>query len=437
MRPKFIKSVALFVYCAATVANAEAVPLTFRGSMSWFTVVTAQTLVTDSPANPDNALLGLDTRTAAVDLRPNLKIDGGAFQIVARPQLKTDAARQKVKGVEGSEHPKSSGTWLEAYGVFNASDRVQVSYGVQNYQWGAAETINPSNRIFHENLDSKGLVAASQGRNLARANLSWTKYLTSVFMSETEQNKNTSEFRAEETFQTRALMKHELNWNSGADYFGVVYGAPETGSPWFGEYFNVSLFDGLAFYADAAHQRNSEAWYPVIESSTIAASQKVINMRQSKLHDGKMYNLIVGGLRYSFEGGSDLRFEYFDNSAGWTIDDNVNAKGALDTKKTLQLPDYKTNLRRILRPGLEYRGQRYGLVSLRVPDVLNIKDLTVYGRMMRSLADGSAVVYGSAEYGFWSASTFLLSCYATHGAPESDLRGLIASNVTAGIRQDF
>jgi hypothetical protein len=405
--------------------------------MSWFTLLTSQQLVTDSPVNPDNVLLGLDTQTASVDLRPNLKIDGGALQVIARPQLKTYTARQKIKDVEGREHPKSSATWLEAYGVFNASDRTQVSYGVQNYQWGAAEVLNPSNRIFHENLDSKGLAAASQGRNVARVNLSWTKYLTSVLMSETEQNKNTPEFRADEVFATRALMKHELNWNSGADYFGVVYGAAESGGPWIGEYFNVSLFDGLAFYGDASHQRNSEAWYPVIESSATSAGQKVINMRQSKLHDNKMYHLIVGGLRYSFEGGSDLRFEYLDNSAGWTIDDNVNAKGALDTKKPLQLPDYKTNLKRILKPGLEYRGQRYGLVSLRVPDIFSVKDLTIYGRLMRSLVDGSEVVYASAEYGFWSASTLLVACYATHGAPESDLRGVIASHVTAGVRQDF
>ncbi len=382
-------------------------------------------------------MLGLDTQTAAMDLRPNLKLDGGAFQIVARPQLKIKAARQKMNDVEESEHPHSSATWLEAYGVYTASDKVQVSYGAQNYQWGAAETLNPSNRIFHENLDSKGLVPTSQGRNIARVNISWTKNLTSVLMSETESNQNIAEFRADESFQTRALMKHELNWNSGADYFGVVYGAPETGSPWAGEYFNVSLFDGLAFYADAAHQKNSEAWYPVIELSTVAAGQKVINMRQSKLHDGKIYNLVVGGLRYSFEGGSDLRLEYLENSAGWSIDDNINAKGALDSKKFLQLPDYKTNLRRILRPGLEYRGRRYGLVSLRVPDAMRVKDLTVYGRVMRSLVDGSSVAYGSLEFGFWSASTLLLSCYTTHGAPESDLRGLVASHVTAGLRQDF
>ena len=255
-------------------------------------------------------------------------------------------------------------------------------------------------------------------------------------MSETAKNKDISDFRAEEVFQTKALMKHEINWNSGADYFGVVYGSAETGSPWIGEYFNLSLFDGLSLYADAAQHKNSEAWYPVVENSNVAG-QQIVRLMQSKIHDGKTHSLAVGGLRYSFEGGSDLRFEYLANSAGWTVDDNRNAKAALDTQSPLQLADYKTNLVRVARPGLEYRGQRYGMVSLRIPDALSFKDLTLYGRYMRSLQDLSSSTYASIEYGFGSASTLLLSGLYNQGEPESDMRGVLASSVSAGIRQDF
>jgi len=256
-------------------------------------------------------------------------------------------------------------------------------------------------------------------------------------MSETEQANDIPAFRAEETFQTRALMKHEVNWNSGADYLGVVYGAPEKGSPWIGEYFNISLFDGLTLYGDASQQRNSDAWYPALETSSQVPTQKVVQLRQSKLYDQKTYTIAVGGLRYSFEGGSDLRFEYLANSAGWTKDDKKNASIALDTTRNLQLTDYKTNLKRALLPGLEYRGQKYALISLRVPDALTFKDLTLYVRAMRSLNDFSSTYYGSLEYGFWSASTLIVSAFMSQGSTETDLRGIVASSVTAGLRQDF
>ncbi len=411
--------------------------LNVRSSMAMYLLGSYQVPVKNSPVNPDNEVLGLEHQSVSFDLRPSIKADSGQFQLIARPQLKTTASRINQKGKENPEHPQSSSRWLESYGVLTASDKVLVSYGLQNYQWGAAESLNPSNRIFHENIDSKGLLSAVQGKNLVRVNFSWTKNMSSILMSETEKTNDANEFRSEEEFQTRTLMKHEINWNSGADYFGLVYGAQEQGGPWVGEYFNLSLFDGLTFYGDASHVRNSEAWYPVFERSAQMPTKNIVQMRQSELHTNKAYTMAVGGLRYSFEGGSDIRFEYIVNSAGWTKEEGRRALMALDNANPLQLSDFQTNLKRILRPGLEYRGQKYGLLSLRVPDAFNSKDLVLYGRMLRSLTDGSSSYYGSAEYGFWSASTLVISGYTTRGNVDDELRGVIATNVTAGLRQDF
>jgi hypothetical protein len=393
--------------------------------------------VDDSPANPDNTVLQLDTQSGGIDLRPDIRAASGVLKIIARPQLKMIVSKSRIGGKETTEHPKSAGRWIESYGLLTASEKVQVSFGLQNYQWGAAESLSPSNRIFHENLDGKGLLYAVEGRNLARVNITWKKNLNTVLMSETEKAKDLADFRAGETFQTRALMKHEFSWNDGADYIGVVFGSPETGESWIGEYFNLVVLDGLSLYADAAHQKNSEAWYPVFEKSPLAPTQDVVQLRQSKIASNKVYTLAVAGARYSFEGGSDLRFEYIANDAGWTKEENERSVLALNLGSPLQVADYTQNLQRILKPGLEYRGRNFALVSIRVPDALEFKDLTLYGRMLRSLTDGSSTIYGSLEYGFWSASTLLVSAYKSDGKPESDLRGVASSAVTAGIRQDF
>lgn len=434
-KAKLVLATALsFVASSSALAGSQ--PLSVRSSLTWYTVGTAQEQVNDSPLNPNNSVLEIESQIGAIDIRPNLKADSGQFQLVARPQFKMLATKSTVNDKLSTERPKSSAHWIEAYGNLTASDKVQVSYGLQNYQWGAAESFNPSNRIFHETIDGKGLLYTVEGRSIARSNLSWTKNINTVLMSETEQVKDATEFRSEEVFQTRSLMKHEINWNSGADYFGVVFGAPEKGSQWVGEYFNLTLPEGLSIYADASHFKNSEAWYPVYETSPLAPAQTV-QMRQSKLANKKVYTIAVGGFRYSFEGGSDLRFEYIANAAGWTMDESKMAMLALDPKNQLQLPDYKTNLKRILKPGLEYRGQKYGLASLRIPDALYTKDLVLYGRVLRSLTDFSTAYYGSLELGFWSASTFLVSAYMSSGAPDSELRGVISTSLTAGLRQDF
>jgi hypothetical protein len=436
----FNSLILLTFLCIALASASSALAddaLSVRSSMSWYTYGSVLQPVEDSPVNPDNTVLQLDDQTGGIDIRPDIRAMSGALKLIARPQLKMQVSKAIVGGKDRPERPKSSGRWIESYGLLTASDKVQVSFGLQNYQWGAAESLNPSNRIFHENIDGKGLLYTVEGRNLGRVNISWTKRINTVLMSETEKAKDTSLFRAEETFQTKALMKHEINWNNGADYIGVVYGAPETGDSWFGEYFNLSLFDGLSFYVDAAHQKNSEAWYPVLEASAQAPNQQVVQLRQSKIGDGKFYTLAVAGLRYSFEGGSDLRFEYIANDAGWSKEESQRAVLALNLKSPLQVADYSKNLQRILKPGLEYRGKSFALLSWRIPDVFDVKDFVVYVRTLRSVIDGSATYYGSTEYSFGSASTLIFSAYSTQGSTDSDLRGVASSVITAGLRQDF
>ncbi len=434
-------SMILLVFLCACVSSSRSFSadeaISVRSSMSWYTYGSILQPVEDSPANTDNTVLQLDNQTGGIDIRPDIRAMSGALKLIARPQLKMQVSKAVVGGKDRPERPKSSGRWIESYGLLTASDKVQVSFGLQNYQWGAAESLNPSNRIFHENIDGKGLLYTVEGRNIGRVNISWTKRINTVLMSETEKAKDTSLFRAEETFQTKALMKHEINWNNGADYVGVVYGAPETGDSWFGEYFNISVLDGLTLYADAAHQKNSEAWYPVFEASTQAPNQQVVQLRQARINDGKFYTLAVAGLRYSFEGGSDLRLEYIGNDAGWSKQESQRAVLALNLKSPLQVADYPKNLQRILKPGLEYRGKSFALLSWRIPDVFDIKDFVIYARTLRSVIDGSATYYGSSEYSFGSASTLIFSAYATQGSTDSDLRGVASSVVTAGIRQDF
>ena len=127
-----LTSLAVAISLLTTPAKSEADPVTIRTSMSWFTTATMQSPVPDSPLNPDNSVAGIESQIGTIDIRPNLKLDSGNFQIVARPQLKTSTAKSTVNKTESSEHPRSSGRWTEAYGVLTASNKVLVSYGLQN-----------------------------------------------------------------------------------------------------------------------------------------------------------------------------------------------------------------------------------------------------------------------------------------------------------------
>ncbi len=415
---------------------AEPGTFALKPSMQLYISASAQRL-SESKLNPENTVFKLEDRQASLDVRPSLKLDDGQFQLIARPQLKSALSSSTIDKKRQTEHSKSTAKWLEAYGNWNASDKVLVSYGVQNYQWGAAETINPSNRIMHETVDAKGILQASQGKNIMRLNVTWLKNLTSVFLAETEPVKDAAVFQAEEVFESKSLMKHEVSWNSGADYIGLVYGAGEVSHPWAGEYFNLSLFEGLTLYTDVSHQKGSKAWYPVEQDQTAIPNAKSVNLIQSKLDDSKVYTFGVGGFRYSFEGGSDFRLEYVFNNAGWNKEETELGLKSIDSSRPLQLSNLKVNATRWMKPGLEYRGQKYGLVSMRLPDFTNIKDLTWYVRYMRSMQDKSDTGYSSIEYSFGDSSTLFATVLASRGEEDAELKSLIASNATIGIRQDF
>lgn len=419
---------------AADESAAEPSPLKFKTSMPWYTTGSWQDPA-ESRLNPDNMQL-IPDRVAAVDLRPSVKANWYNLELVARPQFRSTYSAARVKGILKDEHVESKGKWLEVFGNISVSDMLILNYGRQNYQWGAAESLNPSNRLFHETIESKDLLYAIQGRDILRANITWQKNFSTIILAETDPVDDVPQFRAEESFQRKSLIKQELNWNSGADYVGVVLGSASHDGPWVGEYFNISLLDGLAFYADAAHQRQSQAWYPVVEKSTQMPGAEVVQLRQTKLNSAAVHTLGVAGLRYSFEGGSDLRCELIVNTAGWTKDENELAFYALDPSQPLQLKDLTVNAQRFYKPGLEYRGKRYGLVSLRVPDLFT-KDLNMYVRHLRSFQDTSTSNYASFEYGFGESSTVLLTGLATTGKPDQELRGLLSRSVLTGYRYDF
>lgn len=422
-----------FFYSSGAKADDE---FKLKPAMPWYTTA-SWLLPAESRINPENSTVMIPDRMAAIDLRPNIKAEWRMLQLIARPQYRGTYSAAKVNGVLKNERTDSKGKWLEVYGNINLSEMVILSYGRQNYQWGAAESLNPSNQLFHETIESKDLLYAVQGRDIARLNITWQKNLSTIILMETDEIDDAPKFRAEESFQRKSLIKQEFNWNSGADYAGFVLGSAANDGPWVGEYFNVTFFDALAFYADASHQRQSNGWYPVMESSVQVPTAKIVQLRQTKLNDSPLQTLGVAGLRYSFEGGSDLRFEFILNTAGWTKDENELAMNAIDSTRPLQLKDIMANGERFYKPGLEYRGKRYGLVSLRVPDLFTLKDWNVYLRHLRSFQDVSTSNYISFEYGFGQSSTLLLTALATTGEPDQELRGLVSRSVLGGYRYDF
>ncbi len=401
--------------------------LSFRGSATWLNAYVHGTVL-DDPRNPDNQVLELPADSFVSQLRPTVKLVSSSLQLVARPRLTFEVDKVKVGTGTRPYRGHSASVWSEAFAQWTMSERATLALGRQNFQWGAAEALNPSNRLFHESVESRSILYEVSGRNLARLNLSLGKSWSTILIGEYEENKDLAPYVAGQKFQSAGLMKNEVNWNSGSDYLGFVFGGREKGRGWLGEYFNVTVpyVDGFSLYADARHEKGSEAWYPVTQGVVTAYAQS----KNGKEH---VYTLAVYGLKYDFEGGNTLRAEYVLNDAGYDEGETKLQTKAFDTRANpVELTVFPANAARALTPGLELPGRRYAFVSAYIPDFFKLTDFTTYARALYSLTDKSTSAYGSAEYTLKDAGTLLA---AVAGTPKKgELRGFTSPTYTVGYK---
>ena len=415
--------------------------LVFGGTLSLLTVAEHLDLDKGSPLNPSNENIQAPHDLLTSELRPNLKITARNVQLIARPRVHYTYGLVQVDQHERDASSATTSYLSEAFGQWTVSESLSFSYGLQSYQWGSAEALSPSNRIFHETAVQRNILYEVRGHNLARLNFSAGKSFSTVVMAEVKDNpEDKTTFVADEVWQPKVLIKSEYNWNEGADYFGIVAGAYQHGLPWVGEYFSSGLpfFDGLSVFADISHQWGSDAWYP--EANTVATRlgpQQQTTFVQAFQNSRKAFTLAAAGLKYDFINGVIIRGEYIFNEAGYTRRQFQAATAAVASRNPLQLAVLGDNVRRFLGSGLDLPGQRYGYVSVHVPDFLTIRDLMFDARTFYALADHSSLSYASLDYKAGDHGTVSLASAGSTGPKDGELRGYAKSVEYLSYRHDW
>jgi len=292
-------------------APATSLPLSARARLEWLSAA-GTTAPRNSPVNPDNAVLLLPQAAASTELRPDRQVEAGrALRGVARPRLLLTVQKSRVAGEWQPESSDARVDWIELYASWQADEHVAVAYGLQNYQWGPAELVSPSNRIFHATGFARDPLYVVYGKHLARVNLSAGRSWSAVLLAEVRPNAE-APFVAGEPFEPKVEAKLEWSDPGGRGYAAVAGGAGRDSRGFFGEYASLAVGDGLSIYADAVHQLGSRAWYPVDGGAGGARFEHPAT-------GAGLRTLALGGIRYTFEGGTDLRLEYLFDEAGWTV----------------------------------------------------------------------------------------------------------------------
>jgi hypothetical protein len=373
----------------------------------------------ETAVNPGNRVLRLPQLLLQSELRPNLRVElGPRSQVIVRPRVRATWQAAAATGVPRVTEHDTGADWTELFATWSPTDALGLAYGLQNFQWGPAELVSPSNRIFHEVGLFRDPLYYVRGKHLARVNLSAGRRWSLVTIAELGAT-GESPFAARTPFRRAAQSKLEFTNGSGSGYVGATAGARDGTPPWFGEYGSLALTEGWSVYFDASHTRGSRAWYPAQDGSGPRFLQ--LDAASTRLR-----TFALAGLRYTFERGIDARFEYVHQDGGYSRRQIGMAAAALGAASNpLDAEPYFT-------PGLEFLGRRLALVSWRFPDLRPGRRAETQARYLRSLTDDSGVVFVTGSLNAGDRLVLFASGAATHGTQAAEFSRLVRASLAGG-----
>lgn len=344
--------------------------------------------VAESDFNPDNRTFNTPRGFARTDIRGDLKYSYlSSFTFYFRPRF-LGTSSDIFYPVTQEQINKSEGKWdiNEAYSEWDATNFLSLSLGLQNFQWGPAESLSPSNAIFKFEADQKSVFYRAKGKVLARANLTLWGNHSLIIIHEPETNREPN-WIANRDFEKKSLVKWESRSPTDSNtYVGLTSGTMELNKSFVGAYFNYFFREKFSFYSDLKKSSGSIAYYP----KEVLPGQFSFDIDPIK--SAKEQYLAVVGFRVESRG--DFRIEWIYNSAGYDKTDISNLKKSL----SLTQINFYSNLARAVKPGLEMYTQNYLYLSYRLPDLGRKKNSTFFLRYLHSFLDES----GSLEMN-WEA----------------------------------
>lgn len=331
----------------------------------------------DSVLNPGNEIFLTPETSALLDQRAELKWTINDAKIIFRPRILSYQQNYKTElTLKNASQEDTDLNLTDAFYEQYITGRIFTTIGLQVYQWGPAEILNPSNPFFHFNSNQRSLVYKEKGKALLRLNWNTKSDNSFVFIVEPVSN-NETYWIADQKFKPQFAAKFDTAWTGTRNFLGLVMGIPDNADFFIGEYFQYELSEGFSVYADAKHSLNNFFYSPKTEGAFIRMVENP--------DDGQISTLLVTGLRY--EDYFDARFEYIHNTLGY--DQETFDQGLIGGSQAS--PYVLENLKHFQASGLDLLTKNYIYFSLRKADPFEIKDLSLFFRSFTSMMDSSGV----------------------------------------------
>ncbi len=296
-----------------------------------------------------------------------------------------------------------------------------IAFGVQNYQWGPAELMSPSNPIFHLAVDSQDSTYQARGHSMLRLNYSpdgdWSFVTLFEFAKNEEKN-----FIVDENFSPMGLIKAEYRLPTATDYLGVSLGNEQMHDPFIGEYGNFTFDESFSVYFDLKQTAVSRRYYPHVDYG------QVPRMNLFTYH-GSIYMLSVVGIRIEME-DFDFRWEEISNELGFSSTEVDQIGLSMSPLSSIAVQ----NQERFLFSGRELISKNYSYLSIRFPNLIRWFDSNLSVRALQTHRDNTGNATLNWE-GTWRDNwTFFMNAQATYGKKDGEMTLLYKSKLNSGIK---
>jgi hypothetical protein len=266
----------------------------------------------DSKLNPDNTFLQIPRYTIEGELRPDFSLNFDSFQLSAKPRVNVAWKRWEDSPKDGEDNINDDwyvNEWLASLRFFN---RLYLSYGRENLQWGPSYLLSPSNPFFRDNGQSnpkREVPGMDFGRLVWIINPHWTVSAIA----------NTDEGRQEFANGFDPTYALKLDFTGYKKYFSLIGSKREGNQERLGAFAGWTASDAIMLYTEGSIGKSSNALYPEQDLS----SPFGIAMTEKKKNDNSFEKSLLVGISYTLEMGPTFTVEYLYNSFGYDDQENT------------------------------------------------------------------------------------------------------------------
>jgi hypothetical protein len=402
-----------------------------------------------SSQNPNNNFIQFTHYTADMEIRPDLRLDFDFLELSVKPRAKLEFLIWE-EGLRSGETQWKDDWYVNEWLIrVKPWEKLLVSYGRENLQWGPSFLFSPSNPFFSDNGRSNPYLEVP-GMDFARLVFIPHNFWTVSFIVNTDEGRNTG--LGLDPFEKTYALK--IDYAGKQNYASVILSQKDNNET-MGFYGGWTVSDAVLIYSEGSLTKGRKALYPLKDMSLLRSSlQKIypnypdvidnyISLWGASLQkiypdDSDIYPVILVGGSYTFEGSGTIYLEYAYNGLGYSseeADRYYNLRNIAATAFDMGgipglLGQYV--LLQTANSGLKFLRKNYAMLQYYQSGIKNKLDLTL--RWTQNMDDGSAQFLGILSYSLGNHWELFSSGVINSGKGNTEFGSFLDYQVMFGLK---